>query len=326
MSRKKKALIWLVVIAGILYLSFGNPSKETITLVIVLAGFYVLLWVINHEIKSFTDELDRRLRKVENHLGLLSEYDADEKERLSRPVSYRISLGLLPNWAEIIKKLAEQNKQKPDEFLKEIFEDKELGIKEGEGLFGKYFWFVISKDELTGMDWIWSCHHKNFVDRPEIEGWIFESWPFSLVTRPTVQKYGDNLVTRSLQLSPRGARFVGEEKIAEIPYYDILRLLLDLEKYTDGGTMHSIKEFPEELRKEFEENSIRYDNDPWSFLYYREDEGDDFDKSENQLNNDKWLKNKGVKLYNRYVDCHVFHAPYYSVSIELNIFTPSTEL
>ena len=319
MSRKKKIFISLVVIVGVLYLSFGNPRKETRTAISVIAGGLAIAWIIQHEGREIDErfrKIDNRFRRIENSLGLL--YDADEKEQLSRPVSYKISLGLLPHWEDILKKLADQNKQQPDEFLEAIFKDQDLGIKKRECLFGKDFWFVIFNDEISGMQQVWSNQHKNFVDCPEVYGRIFEPWP---LLGPG--KYATNLVSKHLTLNPRRAGFDAKDgDIANIPYSDILRLLLDLGKYTYGGAEYAIKEFPEQLKKKLQENNVRYDNNPWSFRF-KNNGGENSDKVEHGLNNDEWLRNKGAKLYQQGVDQHVFHTPYYSVSISLEIFTSS---
>jgi hypothetical protein len=276
--------------------------------------------------------------------------DANEKDRIAKPVAYKIELGLWPHWDKILEKLAEQNGQKPDDFLEEI--GKELGFEKGvfpkkpdgdlyTGLFKEHFYFKIYRDELSGMKMVWSHHHKSLVDSPTIFGNIFEPCSRLIYSK----KYASHYVTRALKFGPEGARFdrfydpflfspikndVFEDgKVAYIPFYDIIQLLLELGKGFDAAGF-AIKQFPEELKQRLEKNNIEYNNQALSFLDGGIRKGDvEFDRSEHDRNNEEWFKNRGVKLYKQILDVnnahtlddsHVFHAPYYSVSINLEIF------
>jgi len=289
--------------------------------------------------------------------------DDNVKDRIAKPVAYKIGLGLWPHWDKILEKLAEQNGQKPEDFAKEILNliagdqassdtiqnpvEKDFdeaiynSIGKREGLFGKYFWFDIYQDELSGMRLVWSHHLKNMLDRPVMSGRLFEPWPFLSCPK----KYPSNYVSSSLELKPNGARFdrgfnplvdwsiendVFEDgRVAYVPFDDIIQLLLELGKGFDAAG-YAIKQFPEELKQRLEKNNIEYNNQPLSFLDGGIIKGDvEFDRSEHDRNNEEWFKNRGVKLYKQTVDGtfstspyehHVFHAPYYSVSINLKIF------
>ncbi len=352
MSNWKKALIWLVVIAGILYLYFGNLNKGTKTIICIWAGVSFILWLIHHEIRALEldkmcQSIDRRFRCIEHRIGLVD--DTDEKMIIAKPVAYKMHLGLLPHWEKILEKLAEQNEQKPDDFIEEILNDKELGIEKGEGLSWKDFWFDIYQDEFSGMQQVWSHQYKTLVDGWVIKGRLFEPWP--MLSRAVPKKYTYNYVRQPLTLTPYSAwfeQFYSENdvikgrtatpytdtpyndvfkdgKIAEIPYFDIIKLLLELGKILTPHC-YAIRKFPKELQQNLEKSNIRYDNEPYSFQNYGTEfdfsKDEDSDTNEIGWNNEQWFKDKGIKLYEKTVDSHVFHTPYYSVSISLEIFEP----
>jgi hypothetical protein len=279
--------------------------------------------------------------------------DTYEKDRITKPVAYKIELGLLPHWDKIFEKLAEQNEQKPEDFVKDIQNlmagdqaasdtiqnpavkdlDEAIysSIGKREGLFGKEFWFDIYQDELSGMRLVWSHRLKHMLDRPVMSGHLFEPWPFLSCPK----KYPYNYVSRHIELKPNGARFDDDHlssvendvfengRVAYVPFDDIIQLLLELGKGFNAAG-YAIKQFPEELKQRLEKNNIEYNNQPLSFLYGGISKGDvEFGRSEHDRNNEEWFKNRGVKLYKHDFeigDAHVFHAPYYSVSINLKIF------
>ncbi|MBW8040002.1 MAG: hypothetical protein FVQ85_08395 [Planctomycetes bacterium] len=341
MSNKKKALICLVVIWGIGLLVKTFLSQKIGTWILYFVAITVVWWFIEYvvietlAIDKMCKSIDRRFRRIEHTLGLLDD-DTNEKDLIAKPVAYKIHLGLLPHWEKILERLAEQNEQKPDSFfeeisnyLEEISNDKELGIEKGEGLYGKSFWYDIYQDELSGMRQVWSHEHKTLVDGCLVEGRLFEPWPIY-----EHKKYTANYVKQRLTLLPYTARFdrlscendvFKDGKIAYIPYFDIIKLLLELSKILTPHS-YAIQKFPKELQKKLEESNIRYDNEPYSFWDYGTEsdfsKDEDFDINEIGWNDEQWFKDRGIKLYQKMADSHVFHAPFYSVSISLEIFEP----
>ena len=344
MSNRKKVLIWLVIIGSIIFLANADLSRETWTSILSFTVPLALFLYIRYEIKTLEidkicQSINKRFRLIEHRIGC---GDSDEKSKIAKPVAYKIQLGLLPHWEKILEKLAEQNEQKPDDFIEEILNDKELGIKKREGLFGKYFWFDIYQDEFSGIRQVWSRHHKALGDSWSIKGFLFEPWPRSIFYPPPekYKKYIANYVSQYLTLAPHFARFdwlngqglfpakndvFKGGKIAKIPYYDIIQLLLEIGKGFDVAD-NAIQQFPKELQKRLEESNIRYDNEPYSFQDYGTEfdvsKDEDFDRNESGRNDEQWFKDRGIKLYQEKVDSHVFHTPHYSVSISLMIFEP----
>lgn len=196
----KKGFIWLIVIGGIGFLINISFSQEVRVWMLVFAGI-IFIWGFFRdddkalEINKMFQSIDNRFLQIERYLGLLNE--ANEKDRIAKPAAYKIHLGLLPHWKKILEKLAEQNGQKPDDFLEEILNSKELGIKKGEGLFEGDFWFDIFQDEFSGMKQVWSHHHRAIVDGHTIAGRLFEPWPFFSCP----PKYASNYVSRLLTLT-----------------------------------------------------------------------------------------------------------------------------
>ena len=247
---------------------------------------------------------------------------------VSKSISHKLVIGLSPNWDSILKKLADQSKQKPEDFIQEIYKDEKLNlnnnVEKESSLFGKSFRFVIFYHAVSKVYQIWSDHDKTFVDEVKIQGMVFGSSSISWIGH---KKYSDNLISKPLILTPEYAAFdtylAPDElilnKLATIPYYHILTLLLDIGKRDPLATAQVIKKFPEELQKELDENNVKYE--PEVELSTSPDEKDeDFNKSDLVLNRSEWFLNKGVELYEQEAEWHKFSTPYYSVLFDLEIF------
>ena len=334
MSNRKKALIWLVVIWGIGLLVKAFLSPKIGTWILYLAGLFLVAWFIEEVIKTLEIDkmcksIDRRFRRIEHPLGLLD--DTNEEYMTSKPVSYRIELVLMPQWEEILKKLADQNKQKPKEFIDEIFKDEKLNLNDeyekNAGLFNKWFRFFIFQDGVSGMQQIWSDYHKTFLDEIKVEGQVFAGLDIlSVLSKHSDKsKYSDKLVSKPLALTPSSAYFeISEFKshvLSSIPYRDIIRLLRYIGKNTGLGTQYAIKRFPDELKKELEKYKIVYKIETPSLDEHVIDEN--FNGSVSEYNNkSKWAKDKDVELYDQQVESHIFATQYYSLSISLETFEP----
>jgi hypothetical protein len=339
MSNWKKALIWLVVIAGILYLYFGNLSKETKTGIGIFAGACILAWFLKRVIDSEVGKIDyklcwmdRRFRRIENFLGFSNTDNMNMEERLSRPISYEVYLLIIPHWVEIFEEFARRRKHSPD-VLKKVFEGGELDFEQRKALWGKDFRFRIFQNETSGMRQIWSDYHNKFVDGIIVNGEVFDASDNLPNLTNLNKEYINHEVPTGIECTPERLSLEGgflfkSVIMAQIPYRRILKLLLNLAKYDDQGIDCAIKKFPEELKKEMDENSVQYDNDPWTFLHLLDDDDaqvdEDFDSNPHHLNNEEWFKKEGVQLYEHCIDWHAFHTPYYTVSVSLRVFTHAT--
>lgn len=243
-------------------------------------------------------------------------------------ISYKLVVSLSPNWDVIIKSLADQCKQKPEDFILEIFKDEQLNlnnnIQKEASLFGKSFRFVLFYHADSKVYQIWSDHAKTFVDEVKIQGMVFGTDGISWIVH---KKYSDKLISKPLILTPDYAAFdtylAPDElilnKLATIPYYHILRLLLDIAKQEPSASAQVIKKFPKELEKELNENNVKYEPEvALSKVPVEKDEY--FNKSDLVLNRSEWFLNKGVELYEQEAEWHKFSTPYYSVLFDLEIF------
>lgn len=330
MSNRKKALIWLVVIWGIGLLVKTFLSQKIGTWIFYFAACTFVWWFIEYvvietlAIDKMCKSIDKRFRRIEQPLGLLD--DTNEEDMTSKPVSYRIELVLMPQWEEILKKLADQNKQKPEEFIDEIFKDGKLNLNDeyekNAGLlnYEKWFRFFIFQDGVSGMQQIWSDYHKTFLDEVKVEGYVFGSGGITWLFHP---KYSDKLVSKPLILTVGSAYFeISEFKshvLSSIPYRGIIQLLKYIGKNTGTGTQHAIKRFPDDLKKELEEDKIVYKIKTSSLDEHVIDEN--FNGSVSEYNNkSKWAKDKDVELYDQQVENHIFASQYYSLRISLETF------
>lgn len=335
----QKLAFWLLVIAGVLYWFFGNPNKETKRGIGVIAGALFFLWFLQHIIESVRKNIDFRLNlivkqfhRIENFLGFYGYENENIEERLSRPISYEVYLLLIPHWVDIFAEFARRRKHSPD-VLKKVFEGGELDFEQRKALWGKDFRFRIFQNETSGMKQIWSDYHKKFVDSIIVNGEVFDPNDNLPELTNLNKEYINHEVPTGIECTPESLSLEGDlffkpVILAKIPYRRILKLLLNLAKYDDQGIDCAIKKFPEELKKEMDENSVQYDNDPWTFLHLLDDDDaqvdEDFDSNPHNLNNEEWFKKEGVQLYEQCIDWHAFHTPYYTASISLRIFTHAT--
>lgn len=326
MSNRKKGLVALIVIGAIGLFTKNFISPKIGGWILSFAAITFLWWLIEYiilpslEIDKICNSIDNRFRRIEKPFGLLD--DVDEEDVSSKLISYRIKLVLMPQWEEILKKLASQNNQHPDEFIKEIFNDDTVD----KGLFGKWFRFVIFQDEISGIQQIWSDYHKTFLDTVNVEDQIFKGFDFlSVLSKDSDKsKYSDNFVIRPFGVTPCLAYFArdfGGDTLSKIPYYEIIRLL----KYIGKNTyQYAIKRFPDDLKKELEENKITYKVETSPLDDYIIDEN--FSGKPNEYNNNKkWAKDRGIELYDFTVEKHIFETQYYSISINLETFEPSQQ-
>ena len=184
-------------------------------------------------------------------------------------------------------------------------------------LWGKAFRFVIFVDAISGIRQIWSDYHKTFVDEEKVKGYIF------LTSVGEEGKLESENGSNRIILTPNSAGFhtvlpewVPSIEISKIPYSEIIRLFRDIKRFSGYDPCYAIKEFPEELKKEFEKNNVKYE------LFDFENHGvpAEFNKGEFDDNENENLKKIGVKFYDQEMKRHWFSTPYYSVGIALEFF------
>lgn len=287
-------LLWLVI-------SDLTPGTKT---AIFIGGF--LYWIIS--------EQNKKLRGIEG--GLLRDIMSQNKTP-----SYKLDIFLEPNWHEIIKKLAKDNKTDVEKFITEIENDKKLSIVENKGLFGKYFHFVYFYDGVSHLEQVWSDYYKTFVDEVEIRGKIFEGENiFSWIGH---KKYEDNNITNTLVMT---AGFIGfhtslpdgdvmdDDKLSVLPFGEIVNFFINLHKNIGiWGPMYKIKKFPQNLTQEFEKNKIKYDDCDF------EDYGCGGDAIEDLLESE-WTKKNGVEICDQKMRSQIFTAPYYTIRLRMEVF------
>jgi hypothetical protein len=329
-----KWAFWLVLIAGALcvFLLDEYISKKTRNAIALFGGACIFVWFLGEAIKSGVRDVEtglvwltKRVARIEN---ALQEPRTDNiEERLSRPVSYELRLILIPHWIEIIEEFARRRKQS-SEALFAVLEARAADYKDRKGLCGKDFHFRIFGDEASGLRQIWSDHDRTFVDRIIVSGDVFDPGDQLPVLSDLHEKYIQHEIPTGIECTPGGLSLTGESfffksfPLAMLPYRRIERLLLNLGKCDDWGAEHAIKTFPKQLQKEMDENSIKYDNDPYGFEDDDVKESDtDLDRSDDRLNAEEWFKSEGIELYDEQdIDWNAFHAPYYTASFCLKVF------
>jgi hypothetical protein len=272
-----KILIGISVIGGAIFLYHSGASLGTRTAIFFGAIVIYLFYTTN-----------QRLRKVESALGLLN--DPTKEEETKKPVSFRVSVSINVKWIEIIKWCFPDLKtdDQVGDFVKTLYNDPDLELKKGEGLFQESFSFVEFCDGLSGINQIWSDYHKTFRDNMEIRGYIFEG------SLRLYQRFPENKIGTGFRVRPDFIGFesilpdgdlMEKDKISQIPFYDMIEYFNKIHVNPDSSKNDANK-FPKTLQDKFDKYGVKCET--WT---------DDFGLGGNH-----------------------FVTPYYSISLDMTFF------
>lgn len=308
MSMKNKKIISWVI--GLVIFGLIISSELLVGTKAALIVGMILFWIINEQEKRYAKTIQTLAKYIDDKNG-------------NKPASYKIDIGIRPNWYEITKYLAKELKVSEEEFQKEILDNKKLGIVEGKGLFGKGFRFVYFYDPISGLEQIWSDYDKTFLDEMEISGAIFASEETDLLfleRNKVPKKFRRCKIFNPILISPSSIGFdtaglIGySEKIQEFPFGVLISFLKDLHKNIGlWGPMYKIKSFPKELEEEFKKYGVKYED--WCY----EDYGTGVE-ARNDLIDSEWAKKHGVELYNQKMRTQVFTTPFMTLRITMDFF------
>jgi len=305
MSKFKKISFWIVGAVLILWLINSDLSAGSKLSIII--GIIVYALII---------EQNKRFRKIENAIGILA--DPKSEDQTHKPLSYKTSIIIEPEWDKIIQKLAEENKVSIESLYKIIENDKKLSLLEEQRLFGKNFRFVYFHDGISNLEQIWSDHYKTFIDELGIRGHIFHGKNIFSWDSKGDTKFSDRVV-----ITPRFLGFdtimpdgsvMDEDMIAKIPFGQIISFFLELQRRMFWeGAMYKVKKFPKNLADELKKNKVKYE--AWDY----EDYGTGVEAS-NDLVENEWTKNNSVEIYDQKMISHIFKSPYYSIRLSIEVF------
>jgi len=280
-------------------------------------GVLIIIAIVFHFI-------EKRLNQIEKTIN--TPKDVEDL----RGLSYQATIRVEPEWTKIIRHCFPDIKTNEEawEFIKTLTEDLEEELDKENCLYHKGFTFIEFYDAVSGLNPIWSVHHKNFVEDAEIWGHVFENSRILgnvFDKKAAWNEFSKNKISRLFVASPSFVGFTGEyqsflmtknDKLAEFPYYRIIQFLGDLEKNSGWGSDKMIKTFPEDIQKMFSEKEVQY-----NIEYNWEDYGCGGEPNTG-LAESEWLKEKGIELFKQTMKRHVFETPYFSISIKLKSFSP----
>ena len=246
----------------------------------------------------------------------------------SRGFSYQVRIVLAIEWIEIIRWCFPELKTKEEawEFIHSLYNDSNLGLIEGGGLFQKNFIFVEIYDGVSGLNLNWVDNYKEFKGELEIQDYVFTGKDQRNIPIALWEKFRGNPLSRRMVISPYLIGFrsdlpdgdMGEnDKISKIPYPDIVGFFADVYRNAGGlsAEERAVKKFPDALQKYLEKCHVKYN------LQDYEDYGTgvEFHKEEFKYES-KWLKRKDIELYDQRMKSHIFKTPYYSISLQMKFF------
>ena len=106
--------------------------------------------------------------------------------------------------------------------------------------------------------------------------------------------------------------------MSQFPYYAVTNFFADVHKNsgtTWGGEL-MVKTFPKHIQETCDTFGCKYD--AWDY----EDYGTGVDPTKEVVKS-KWLKSKGIELYDQKMRSHRFKGQAYSVNISLKFFSPN---
>jgi hypothetical protein len=307
MVNRKVILFLILSSATLYYLPLTSVTKLG---VFVLAAIILLIY---QQLK-----FEKRLFAVENTLSTTGDGPRSLRELDER--SYSLEVIVAPNWEAILAKLGKEHTLSEHELLSR-FKSQDGTINPGGwGLWGRSFRFVLFQDQVSGASQIWSDHHRSFIGNMAVSGWIFES---ALASHAF-----EGAITRKWIFAPEGigstqgwdpggdiesSLEIGE-MLASIPFWEIVRFLLELDQHMGGMAMHAVKRFPSPLQKRLDDIGTKYSTDDYS--------GRQFDtKFDTEVLSlvyaAKWAEERGIELYRQELVFHTFEAVCYSVKVRL---------
>ncbi len=322
--------------AGFCVSKIPSPAQQLVVFISINnKHMYIPIWILILAVIVILYFLDKRFGRLEGKINRLENPDEDVEEDIedepavdgNNLLSYQANICIEPNWIKIIRLCFPEIKSGDEawKFVEGLYKDRELKLKEGEGLFQKNFNFIEFYDSVSGLNPIWSEDYKGFLDEPEIDGKMFH--PRGTSRGPNGGKLWD-AIHRYIRISPFYIGFeadipmpdvgvLDKDKFFKFPYYEVTNFFTSVQKNYDafGGGELMVKTFPKKIQELFDKYEIKYD--PWYYDGYGDVEPN------KKLVKSKWLEDNGIELYDQKMKSHTFRAQYCSITIRMKFFDPA---
>lgn len=231
--------------------------------------------------------------------------------------SFRVDVHVQPHWDRITALIATQNDTTP-EGLVERYRKAGRGPLNplGYGVYLRQFDYTIFRDEVSGLEMIWSDFEKRFVEGLVVSRPLFESGPDLAGVASGRFVASPSRLGFARDWDP-GGNFPSEAEIGHqlgaVPFNEVRDLLLGLDYY--GYGMYAVKTFPQSITTALEVDRVTYDTSDYSLAHLDatfEEALVDIGYVPDSITN-------GVELYDQRLNCHVLRAEYFSVA-----FRPTT--
>lgn len=345
----RKKIVGVLIFMGILvWQSFAIDTRLFILLWAVLSVFYLLssdLDPLTQRVNRLTETVDDLTQRVDkltyethetvNDLAKLTErVDSTCRElddlsstveplrplssRLDsavlRAASYKMELNIVPDWEALVEFAANQDGVTRDLLLTKIHSSPDW--RNGYGLFGKSFHFVVFEDTVSAVRQVWSDYHKTFVDQELVEGrftggYGHEFFHRNMIFTPEIVGFVDWFT--GIAGTPTDPWDVARDKASELPFDMILRLLLDIHRHSPYSHMCAIQQFPQEYRELPLVSDVAYEN--WARLIINSENFTGHPDNETE-----WFQKTGLQLYKQELQMHYFKTKFYSLGVNLTVF------
>lgn len=134
---------------------------------------YISTWILTVIGIMLFYFIEKRFKKIENYINIPEgTKNVDEL----KPISYQVGVSIEPEWIKVIRWCFPKLKSDDEawKFVENLYKDTELKLDKEAGLFQKHFWFVEFYDGVSGLNPVWSTHHKGFLNEMEIWGHVFD--------------------------------------------------------------------------------------------------------------------------------------------------------
>lgn len=296
-------LLFTLVLLSIIFFNVGKFEIRTnIILSIILVSGYLFYNMLS-TVKSIGSESKRTIKNLEKRIYL------SEK----KSPSFKIETIVEPNWNKILLKALNDNSK--DKIIDRIISQYEPL------LYGKSFRWVEYNNGYSGMDMIYSDHHKTFVGGKGVVGELFKNIIFENLNNPELN---NTKLLDEFKATPKYMGFIsdldfndvmGKDRLSVFPYDQIIDFLHDINKHLGDimDAMTPIKAFPKDIHKELKKGRVQYLADNGHNEVYYNNESETIDISEYE-----WAMKNGIEFYADFIFYHIFKTEYSTLKIRIN--------
>lgn len=307
-----------IVLMGllVLFLTWYGKDINASQCFVSLGIFIALLFHNAHILSEKLFDQSKEMKNIRHYL--LSQEDE---------LSYKLEVEISPNWEAILEHIFKDEPQlnklvQEQEDLENKEQDKDCLLFESK--YHSYFKFTSFRPGKSNINMLWSSYHKSFRNDMIIMAKLFpHGGPLGKKLCNIMRPNSSLNIQPYFFITPYHIGFNNdefyepwenyEEMLSNIPFGEIMQLIIGIAKNQPGAEMNLIRKFPAKLKAELDKWKVKYS--PMLPYYMDEDVGEDleFYNKDFKSKADK----SGLALSQNQTDCHAFETKYFNVYIKI---------